>query len=255
FEPRSTHEIMGMRLLVLAACGGLALAGIAARSWRVIRATSQARQNWRSHSRRVQPEGVQVPVYCADGPCPLLAVTGVFRPEIFVATTVTQSLSVNELSAALAHELAHVSSRDNLKQMVLKITRPPQWLNPFRHSDVAWLKASEVAADEGALARGASALDLSAALIKVGQLGRQAPLNSAIAASHLLPETAESCIAVRVMHLERLLKGEGDPTRVRNSHHNRNWPILSLALLVISYAVCVNAILPWMHEALELLVR
>lgn len=255
FEPRSSSEIMGLRLLVLAACGGLALVGFAIRSWRVIRATRQAQKLWRSHSTRVQPEGVRVPVYCADGAYPLLAVTGVFRPEIYVTNTVAQNLSANELSAAIAHELAHVRSRDNLKQMVLKITQPPQWLNPFRKSDAAWLKASEVAADEAALASGATALDLSSALVKVGQLSRLAPVSNTIAASYLLPETAESCIAVRVMHLEKLLSGERGLARLRHDHGNKTWTVLSLVLLVVSYGVCVHAVLPRMHEALELLVR
>src|SRR5260370_14422954 len=39
------------------------------------------------------------------------------------AREVVQLLSAEELSAAIAHERAHVRSFDNLKQMLLKITR------------------------------------------------------------------------------------------------------------------------------------
>lgn len=254
FEPHATKEIMGFRLLALAVCGGIALGGIVLRCWRVMRATNRAQSQWRSHSQPVRPEGVQIPVYRAEGACPLLAVTGVFRPEIFVANSVAENLSANELSAAIAHELAHVSSRDNLKQMLLKVTQPPQWFNLFRQTDAAWLNATEIAADESALASGASALDLSSALVKVGRLGQHVRTGE-IAASHLLPETTESCIAMRVLHLQRLLQSERQPVRHFDDRRTIHWHIATLALLVISYAVCVNAVLPWVHEALEFLVR
>lgn len=255
FEPRSSGEIVGLRLLILAACGGLTVCAISIRYGRIILATRRARKQWRSHSTLVQPEGVPVPVYCSHDRYPLLAVAGVFRPEIFVASTVTQGLTAKELSAAIAHEMAHVSSRDNLKRIVLKITQLPPWLNLFHHSDAAWVNASEIAADEGAIAGGASALDLSSALVKVGRLGTPAPISNAIAASHLLPETAESCIAMRVMHLEKLLDDEQRPAQARNDRSRTYWPFFSLALLIVGYAICLNAVLPWMHEALELLVR
>lgn len=254
FEPHSTREIVGMRLLVLAACGGVAITGLGVRTWRVLRATQRARRDWRSQAMQLKPAGVPVPVYCAPEVCPLLAVSGIFRPQIFVAGTVTDHLSANELSAAIAHELAHVSSLDNLKQLILKITRPPRWLNLFHRSDAAWVNASEIAADEGALAAGASALDLSAALVKVGRLHRQMPMSSAIAASHLLPDAAESSIAMRVTHLEKLLRGER-ALSFSNSQSRTYWHIASLILLVAAYAVCLHVVLPWMHNALELLVR
>lgn len=256
FEPRRSGEIMGFRLLLLAGLGGLVIAGIVIRALRVIWTTHRAQNQWRAHSRRLQPEGTRVPVYCSHGASPLLAVTGVFRPKIFVAHNVTQSLSAQELSAAIAHEIAHVSSLDNLKQLVLKITQLPRWLNLFRSSDIAWLNTSEMAADEGALASGASALDLSSALVKVGRLGRQAEVADLVAASHLLPVMAESSIAVRVMHLKKLLESDGQATHLQPGHgKNNHWTFASLALFVLGYAVCVNAILPWIHDALELLVR
>ena len=255
FEPHSTREIMGVRLLVLATCGGLAILGLSIRTWRVLRATHLAQRYWRSQATQLKPAGVPIPVYRAGEACPLLAVTGILRPEIFVAGAVTEHLSAKELSAAIAHEMAHVSSLDNLKQLVLKITRFPRWLNLFHTSDAAWVNASEIAADEDALAAGASALDLSSALVKVGRLGWQMPMSNAIATSHLLPDTAESSIAMRVMHLEKLLSGERSLACSRNQHGKTYWPTASLVLLVAGYAICLHVVLPWMHNALELLVR
>jgi Zn-dependent protease with chaperone function len=194
-----------------------------------------------------------VPVYCASEPSPLLAVTGLLRPRIFVAQRVVEKLSSGELFAAIAHELAHVSALDNLKQLVLKTTRPPEWFKLFRKSDALWLNASEMAADEGALAGGASALELSSALIKVGRLSRNIPVGDLIAASHLLPLNTQSCIEMRVDHLRKLLESEGDMPPNQRGRRNY-WPVLGLSLL-LGYAICVNAVLPCIHEVLEFLVR
>lgn len=256
FEPHSTGELIGLRLLLLATLGALVSGLAAIRGWRILRATHRAQQRWRMRAERFSPEGFDVPVYRSEAECPLLAVTGVFRPRIFISRNVTENLSAGELSAAIAHEMAHVSALDNLKQLLLKMTQPPQWLRLFRGSDAAWLNASEMAADEGALAGGASALDLSSALVKLGRMSRKLPKTQMIAASHLLPVAAESSIALRIGHLEKLL---GSEDRQRPTYSNRflkryRLPV-SVLLLAIAYGICLNTALPWMHETLEMLVR
>ena len=161
FEPHATGEFLGLRLLALATLGGIVTGFTVVRGWRIAQATHRAQKQWRANAQRLRFEGVPLPTYCAEGAGPLLAVTGILRPRIFVSRTVTESLSARELSAAIAHELAHVHARDNLKQLLLKMTRPPRWLRVFRSSDPQWLGASEMAADECALASGASALYLA----------------------------------------------------------------------------------------------
>lgn len=253
FEPRSSGEAITWHLLVLAALGAVLLAAISLRALTVLRATSRAQRLWLSNAQPMKITDVLLPVYCTAAPSPLLAVTGILRPRIFVARAVAEVLSARELSAAIAHEMAHVSALDNLKQFVLKIIRPPRWLNIFSRSDAAWLNASEMAADEGALAHGASSLELSSALVKVGRMSRQFSVNSLVAASHLLPATAESSLAMRVTHLQNLLESDAQPVS-RRSTGAAFW-IVSFAALALSYLVCMNAILPWMHEALEFLAR
>ena len=253
FEPRSSGEMISLRLLVLAALGGASLAMISIRAVTVLRATLRAQRQWLRNSRLVKVAEIQAPVYCMEGPSPLLAVTGIFRPRIFVARRVAESLTTKELSAAIAHEMAHVSALDNLKQFILKISQPPHWLKIFRNGDAAWVNASEMAADEGALSAGASSLDLSSALVKVGRLSRQISVNNMIAASHLLPVAAESCIEMRVTRLQKLLENDEQPN-AGPSHGKLFW-ISSFTLAAIAYVICMNAALPWMHEALEMLVR
>jgi Zn-dependent protease with chaperone function len=185
-------------------------------------------------------------------------VLGIFQPEIFVARQVAQVLSPEELSAAIAHERAHVRSFDNLKQLLLKITRPPRWIwmkmNTSRLTETAWINASEVAADEAALATGASPLDLSAALVKVARLTSRAVVSEAVTASHLLPVFRGSSMEARMSHLQELLEDAvpSHPAEMRNRKYRI---LLPLVVLAIAYGTCVNAVLPWVHEALESLVR
>jgi Zn-dependent protease with chaperone function len=165
-------------------------------------------------------------------------------------------LSAEELSAAIAHERAHVRSFDNLKQILLKVTRLPRWLKPNTSgaTDTAWINASEVAADEAALAAGASPLDLSGALVKVARLTRRPVVGEAVAASHLLPVACGSAIEARMSHLQELLEDTAPASGTKKQ--GRRYPaLLSLVLFTIAYVACVNAALPWVHEALESLVR
>lgn len=252
FEPRSSNEMVGWRLLALAALGALATGLVFVRSWRIIHATQCAQKQWRSRSRQFKISGVDVPLYCVDAPAPLLAVTGWLRPRIFVAQTVIEKLSSRELFAAIAHELAHVSAGDNLKQLVLKTSGTPRWLNSFRSSDTSWLNASEMAADEGALSSGASALDLGSALVKVGGLSRQASAGDMVAVSQLLPANGRSCVEMRVLHLRELLENEDQAPQ---SKGRSCWAVVAVVGLVVCYAMCVGTVLPFVHEMLELLVR
>jgi len=251
FEPYSTGEGMGFRLLALAALGALALAGMVVRGINILRATRQAQQGWREHAYRIDLEGIKVPVYRVENAASLVAVTGILRPRIFVAREIIGALSPDELRAALSHEMAHVSSFDNLKQLLLKITRAPRWLKALYNVDAEWTDASEIAADQEALAEGTSVLDLSSALIKVGRLIRPMAGRQPIA-SHLVPSSCSSALENRVTCLSEILEGTGaTPARSVRS----KGLLLPLLLTLAGYVACVNALLPAVHEALEFLVR
>jgi Zn-dependent protease with chaperone function len=246
FEPRSTRELMGWPLMGLAVLGASVLLMIGTRGLRLISATRQVQRQWRLAATRLHVTGIDVPLYQVDSPRTLLAVSGIFRPKIFIGRQVAATLTPAELSAALIHEIAHVASFDNLKQFLLRITRLS------RHTDIDWTNASEIAADEAALAQGASVLDLSSALIKVGRLGQGTFAHDAFLGSHLLPASPGSSMEVRVTHLQKLLEGNCLPHRATG---HKYYGIFSFLLMFLAYATCVNAVLPWMHEALEFLVR
>lgn len=255
FEPRSTSELVGWPLLGLAVLGALALIVMSVRAVNIIRSTRSVAAAWRRHSKRLLLKSIDIPVYCLDGvgPSSVLAVFGFFRPKIFVARKVIDMLTPEELVAALEHERAHMSSLDNLRQLAVKITRLPHLLNLFGMPDSAWINASEIAADEAALASGVSVLDLSSALIKVAALNRHALVGETVAASHLVPVGHLSSLQARVKHLREILESD-DPLR-RTPQNRGGRIVIPLALAAITYATCVSAVLPWVHEALEELVR
>jgi Zn-dependent protease with chaperone function len=253
-EPHLAGEAISVKLWLLAAAGALLLAAMVVRGARMLWATSEAEKNWRASSQPhpVKIAGVKARLYCVDSGSPLLAVTGFFRARIFVAREVLRVLSSGELQAALAHEMDHVRRFDNLKQFLLKITRMPRWLGGSQ--ELSWTQASEVAADAGALARGASALDLAAALVKIAALKRGPALGDGIAASHLLPDLPGSPLEARVLRLQRVI--DNDPgCQQRQAAHGPRRTILLVALPVLLYIAAVSAVLPAVHEALELLVR
>jgi len=249
FEPHSTKEGMGWRLAVLAFAGAAVVAGMGVRGWRILRDTRGAQRRWRKDSQRTSVDGIGLPVYCVENGASLLAVVGIVRPRIFVAREIMEALSADELRAALAHELAHISSIDNLKQFLLKITCPPTWMGSFQAADAAWVSASEIAADQGALLRGASVLDLSSALIKAGRLRRPHAAAETLA-SHLVPPACGSALETRIARLSELLEREQMPRAAK--------PVrlaLPLAVVALTYLACIHAVLPAVHEALEFLVR
>jgi beta-lactamase regulating signal transducer with metallopeptidase domain len=254
FEPRTSHENLAPRLMVLAALGALVVTLVVIRTVRILKATHQAQRQWRSHAHPLLLESTGVPVYCSGSGSPLLAVAGFIRPQIFVTESVMRSLSPRELSAAIGHELAHVSALDNIKQLILKVTRAPKWLRVHGGMDTMWLNAAEVAADEHALAGGASALDLSSALVKVAGLSRRIHVGDTVATSQFLPDTMDSCVQTRVTYLRHRLEREEQGPAADANKSNSYWPVIALTVAIVGYAVCLNAILPWMHELLEMLV-
>jgi|SRR6185437_366089 len=256
FEPRSTSELVSWPLLGLAILGGSVVIMMSVRAATILRSTRLVAINWRRYSKQLLLENIDVPVYCLDGAAPgsVLAVLGFFRPKIFVARQVVDTLTRAELIAAVEHERAHVTSFDNLKQLAVKVTRLPDWLNLSGVPDSAWTNASEIAADETALASGIPVLDLASALLKAAALSTRPVVGKTVAASHLVPIEPGSCLRARVDRLQGILECDR-PARRTPSRSSMNKVVIPLALAIIAYAACINTVLPWVHDVLEALVR
>lgn len=171
-EPRHKAEEVSLKLgaLALISAVGLLLAvwrGLAA--WIV---TRKLVKNWLSKSVPVKLPQTSVPAYRLSHSFPVIAVVGLFKPKLFIADYLFDSLTSEELSAAVEHECGHIATRDNLKRALLRICRDVLTIVPCgRVLDREWAAASEAAADDFAARKGDEiALDLASALVKIARM-------------------------------------------------------------------------------------
>lgn len=241
-EPAGTGETVGFKLLLLSA---LSAAGLACACWRVFsswRATRRLLRDWMKNARPVGLRGCRVPAYVLRHRFPVVAVVGVLRPRLFVAEGLFAELTADEISAAVAHELGHVSARDNLKRALMRVCRDALLFNPCGHAlDRQWAEASEAAADEHAAARGGRvALDLASALVKVARLVPDGARPSMPAAALLI---GDGGLDGRV---RRLLKLAERPAQPDGSLLPR-WLPAGSALLAFAAAAVVVGHSPDLH--------
>lgn len=253
-EPRSTDEGLGLKLFLFAGLGAVVLSRFALEWYRLHRRTSRLRRQLLRGAEPLSLSSSPAPVYAVEESRGLVAVVGTLRPRVFVARGVLAALTPAELKAVLAHEIGHVRAFDNLKQFLLKITRPPAWLRGLASLDGLWTHASEMAADEAALSGGAEVEDLASALIKVSRLG-QSLRPADVAACHLVPDAGCSALGERVLHLQELLNGNSSRNGGTTHRRFKVWGWSAAAALVFAYMAALPVILPAVHEAIEWLVR
>jgi hypothetical protein len=253
FEPYSTREMPGPVLWLLAGLGLLMVLAIAWRSWRILHLTMRLQRSWLKNATPLAVDLGGIPVFCVRDSVSLVAVAGIFVPRIFVSRDVVDALNQAELKAALSHELAHIDTGDNLRQFVLKVTRLPVFRASRSRIDSLWASMSELAADERALARGASPLDLSSAVVKVGWLTFQRR-PALLAASHLVDGCASATLA-RAGRLRDLLERGISPEQTPLLGHKSYLYLGSIAFVLSMYLFAVMTILPTVHEVLEFIVR
>lgn len=228
FEPRESVEGFDVTLTIGAMVAGIMIAsGIVrgAAAWLAVRRRTRA---W------------------SDGtaPMPLMALVGIVRPRVFVSPTLIETLTPDELSATLAHEMSHWHSRDNLKRLAMRTA--PDFLfgtSVARDIERAWASAAEQVADDAGGGRDATArCTLASALVKVARL---------------MPETVAPLEPIST------LVGGGELTsRVRrlldepppDAHRSRTRVaavVAGIAALVALYGPLLHAV----HEASEILVN
>jgi Zn-dependent protease with chaperone function len=204
-EPRSTTEELSFKLglIAFASAAGIALAivrGIAA--WR---ATAQLTADWLSQAKSITVPGVSIPCYRIDHQFPVIAIIGILRPKLFIASQIFERLQPDEISGALHHEVGHLVAQDNLKRGLLRICRDVLLIIPCgRMLDRHWAEASESAADEHAAERGGRvALDLASALVKIARM-IPSGARPAMPAGVFLVGDEPGGIRARVSHLLQL---------------------------------------------------
>lgn len=254
-EPADSGERVGAKLLILAC---VSAAGVLLACWRVTRTWVATRRLARDWMRRAEPfevEGGRVPTFRIRHSFPVIAVVGVLRPRLFVASQVFDALTPEELAAALAHERGHVEGLDNLKRALLQAGEDALLHAPLGSSlRRAWQRESEMAADEFAAAGPAAALDLASAIVKISKIIPRGARPTLPAGAHLLGD-GDDGTSRRVRNLLRLAS---DARGARAYARSRSTLTATLCLCLLAASAFLfthGEILKTTHDAIESVVE
>jgi len=165
---RHNPGILPMVLLVVWACGLVALAVSRWRRWRQVRTAVRAASPIRI--------AADVPVLSSRS---LLepGVFGIFRPVLLLPEGITDRLTSSQLEAIVAHELCHVRRRDNLAAVIPMAVEAVFWFYP----PVWWIgsrlvEERERACDEEVLRLGSEPAVYAESILKTCQFYLESPL-------------------------------------------------------------------------------
>ena len=255
YEPHATDETVSWKLGTLATLSAIGVGLAISRGIRSWLATRSLLKNWLAASSRIELESIHVPTYVLDHSFPIIAVVGAFRPRLFIANHVLESLSEEELAAAISHEYGHLAARDNFKRSVMRVSRAALLLIPCGTSlDRAWSEASESAADEHAAQQSSFvALNLASALVRIARMipkGQRQVIPASVSA--FLAGEDSPGVKVRVRRLVEL--ATADPSLLAsNASIVRFVPWLVLTLIVV-ISVTIESrpqVLATVHEFVE----
>jgi Zn-dependent protease with chaperone function len=227
-EPDASAEQVGWLCVAAAVFGAAVCAAGLVRAGRAAIRSSRYLRNCRS---------------AVDSDAAVLMLAGVVRPRLVVSRGVRQTLTEEQLDAALRHERAHGVSRDNLKRLLMLLApEPVPGFTALGRLEQGWSRMAEWAADdwavEGSEERG---LALASALLAVARMGR--PNLTMPLATPLLAD--RDGLAERV---ERLLAGPARLEPKRNA-------MAAISLAAAAVAVLIPLALPAVHTALEALAH
>ncbi len=247
YEPRGTQETAGLALVALAAAGlGLIAVRVGGGVRDALR-THQVVAFFRREGRDLG--GLPLPASRAAYGFPVAALAGLWRPRLLLAEGVLGALGPEELDAVVAHELAHVAARDNLKRLLLRVSPDPLALTSLgRQLRAEFLEAAEAAADAHACARVAPTV-LARALLKVARLvPASGGLDLALASLH-----HEASLASRVHALVEATPARPGGTAAATGAGSQER--FAIGLLIATGVATAFAALAVVHQGLEGLVR
>jgi Zn-dependent protease with chaperone function len=258
-EPHTTNEYVSWKLGTLA---GLSAVGVALAILRGIRswmATRSLLKEWLASSTPIEIDSINVPTFVFAHSFPIIAVVGALRPRLFIADQVLESLSQEELAAAIAHEYGHLAAHDNFKRSVMRISRAALLLIPCGRSlDRAWIDASESAADEHAAQQSSLvALNLASALVRIAKMipkGQQEIMPASVSAFLANEDTPR--VRVRVRRLVEL--ATADPRALASSApliRLMPWVVLTVFTIVSVMIESRPQVLAAVHRFIEEVVK
>ena len=172
-EPQASGEKVGFLCVFTALLGVAVWALSLLRVTGAVRGTSRYLHECERHGRKINVRGADSSALLLADRTPVMAVAGIFRPQLVVSRTVMRGLSAEQRDAALSHERAHCESGDNLKRfLILLAPEAFPWIPTLRSLDRGWSKFTEWAADDQASAGDPQrALSLASALVRVAKMG------------------------------------------------------------------------------------
>ncbi len=257
YEPYSTKEVVGGKLGLLAFLSAL---GVTLALWRGLKSWSATRsllRQWLDGAEPIAIAQVAIPAFIIEHPFPVIAVVGSIRPRLFVARRVLESLTEEEMRAAIAHECGHLATSDNLKRVFLRACRDLLTIVPCGRSlDRAWAENAEAAADEYAATQGSAvALNLASALIAIARMIPAGSRPTMPVAAFLLGDEADG-VKGRVRRLLYLAGSDGRRIRraAKVTPRAEQWVFVS-SLLLLMVLLINSSNLAAMHDAIEHAVR
>lgn len=240
-EPGNSGEKLSVAMCLLATIGIKVLADALVRGIRSVRDTDRLSNSWARVARPIEFTKFPVPAFVIEVAFPVVAIVGLIHQRLYVARNVLVSCSAEEFEAILSHERAHIRHGDNwLKLLLRSFPDLLSWTPMARSLERGWVRASEEAADDAAVAAG-KGFELASALCKVSRLAAdRSPV--AVVGIH-----GDGDVGHR---LERLLR----PKRCAQLSSGRfDW--LSFAILLAAPVIAATFELPRLHALIEASVR
>lgn len=183
---------------------------------------------------------------------PILTLAGVIRPQLVASQSVMDGLSRDELSAALMHERAHRSSRDNLRRLLMMLCPRLPFSSGLGEIERTWARWAEWQADDVASAENPErSLALASALVRIARMGMSQPMPP-LCANFV---SGKSELEQRV---ERLLRTDAEPhgaVHGRRKHSIRFAAAAIVVAAILGVALLQPATLHPIHEILEKLIH
>jgi len=253
YEPYATSEVVSKKLAALAMISLVGVAFAVSRAFRSWFATRALRRKWLRTADRIALSGIDIPAFRIVHSFPIIAVVGTLKPRLFIAERVLQSLSAEELAAAIAHECGHLAARDNFKRALLRACRDLLLMVPCgRALDRAWAETAECAADEfAAQSSAATALNLASALVRIAKMVPPGASATLPLAAFLVGVDETRGVKARVRRLIEI--ASNDYRRVGEPPLTKALPaIIFCSFLVLGVIVASNAhVLVIVHSAVE----
>jgi hypothetical protein len=249
-EPEANGERVGLICLLTALLGIALWVPALVRVTSAVRGTARYIDLCERHGHRITMPGDASPALLLADKTPVLAVAGVFRPQLVISRRVMHGLSSEQREAALRHERAHCAASDNFKRFLILLAPDVlPFVRTFGRMERAWSKFTEWAADDQATGGDPRrALSLASALVRVAKMGSKPHLG--YLSCSLLGGDQE--LSERVDRLLRPQLNPGKPVRELLS-------LLTSAGALIASAVAIMTLWPGslsiVHRALEQLVH